>query len=119
MPTTESRKELRQGRTYRVEYDGVVCGEFVATCTRFVAIAAAGHTEAYISELPANYDAAVARDTYTARPPAPAVAMRPNRKGSTWEPWSWADLFEQPRGVYVVRFDGMGDALVELDPDED
>ena len=109
----ESRITTKPHRLYRVEFDGVDCAEFVAQHARLLVIDAMGTTDAYISELPANYDPA-AKDTYSARPPKPAIAMRAER--GKWQPWTFTDLLDQPAGTYFVRFDGHGEARVQLDP---
>ncbi len=111
MPETELR--VQEGRTYRVEVDGIQVQEFTAKSSRELIVEGMGGTSVFVAVLPGRYDDSM-RDTYTARPVPPVGLFRPNRgKGRALvDGWSW--ILEQPAGVYFARYPELGEVKITI-----
>jgi hypothetical protein len=109
----ENQIRIQDGRTYRVEVDGVEVQEFTAETSREILVEGLGQTSAFVLALPGRYDDSM-RDNYTQKPVPPVGLFRPERGKSRAMVDGWRWLLEQPAGVYYISYGELGQVKITI-----
>jgi len=109
----ENQIRIQEGRTYRVEVEGVEVQEFTAETTREILVEGLGQTSVFVLALPGRYDETM-RDTYTVKPVPPVglFCAQNGKSRALVDGWHW--ILEQKPGVYFARYGELGQLKITI-----